>query len=206
MIDLPDARELTQPLHDLMINAHKAAVKQWEKLLTERPDFGLPLDTTTRANYIHAHLVYEIKQRVEGIPDVTPTEDLGFFALRVGSDILLRFKYVGHGRPHNVGTKQQRHLARQAYTGQMMLTLTGDPGLTPPTLITVGYTLDGSELARIEIRRDCKNHLPWRFDIYGGTELIQPIVLDGLADTAKPAIVTSTRTKRAENEAQAEQG
>ena len=85
----------------------------------------------------------------------------------------------------------------------MLLALAGS-ALTPPTLLTCGYTLDGTEIARIEIRRDCKHHLPWKFDIYGGTEVVEPLVISGMDDTAKPAVVTS-RKRRPAADADAEE-
>lgn len=134
------------------------------------------------------------------------TDRLGFFAVRIGSYILLRFKYVGNdGGPHNVATRQQRLLARQTYDEEMALALNGDVSLAPPTLLTCGYTLtDRAEVDRIEIRRDCDGHLPWMYDIYGGGVVNEPIFIDGMADEAKPATVTSSGETQRKDESEAE--
>src|SRR5205085_1133431 len=109
--------------------------------------------------------------------------------------------------PHNVGTFQQKLLSRQQYDEDMVLALTGDIDLSPPTLLTCGYTLtDESKIDRIEIRRDCKGHLPWSYDIHGGTTLIEPVFLDGMADEAKPAKVSSSRKDERKGDGQAEVG
>jgi hypothetical protein len=61
-------------------------------------------------------------------------------------------------------------------------------------MLTCGYTLDdGIELARVEIRRDCKGHQPWSFDIYGGEAVAEPLVFPGMTDTTRPATVTSIK-------------
>jgi hypothetical protein len=196
VIDLEPAQEHIEPVRGLLVEAYQAATARWVELLTEHAALSVPLDKTTRANIIHDHLCAEIAQRFHGHPDIEATDALDFFALRwLDGSILLRFKYLRYGRPSNVKTARQHHLARQTYTPEMLLVLTGDPSFTPPTLLTCGYTLDGAELGRVEIRRDCKHHQPWSFHIYGGEALVEPLVLDGLADTAKPATVTS-KTKR----------
>jgi hypothetical protein len=198
MIELPEAQERIEPIRPNIVHAHLVALKRWEELLTEQPHLALPLDTTARADFIHDHVCHEIALQVEDVPDVEPTEALSFFALKIGCDVLLRFKYLRRGKPSNPKTTQQRLLEGQHYTEEMVLALTGDAALIPPTLLTAGYTLDGTEVKRIEIRRDCKGHLPWRFDIYGGTTVVEPIVFPGMAHTAKPAVVVSSRRKKAE--------
>jgi hypothetical protein len=129
---------------------------------------------------------------------------LGFFALRIGHDILLRFKFVGDGHPHNVATTQQKHLARQQYTEDMTLALNGSTALTPPTLLTCGYTLEDGDIGRIEIRRDCKGQLPWMYDIYGGDRVVRPTQFDGMKDVTKPATIRKT-TEPKEGDAEADQ-
>ena len=57
----------------------------------------------------------------------------------------------------------------------MMLALAGDSALTPPTLLTCGYTLDGDKIGRIVVRRDCIGHPPWHYEIYGGRTAVENI-------------------------------
>ncbi len=192
MVDLEAARERLGGVHQPLIDAHAAAAQAWETFVTERPELAKPCGTTTQKNFIHNHICAEVSKRVDGAAGVELTECLDFVSLKVGSEILLRFKAVDHGGPRNVATRQQRLLARQEFTEGMTLALTGDPALTPPTLLTCGYALDGPKIGRIEIRRDCKGHLPWAYDIFGGNAVNQPIVLKGLEDTAKPATVRTT--------------
>jgi hypothetical protein len=204
MVELDIARERIEPLVEPLNEGHRRAVAKWAELLQEAPGLALPLDATARANFIHCHLRREVEAAVDGIEGVEVNDALDFFALRIEPNILLRFKYVGDGEPSNVPTERQKLLARQIYTEEMTLAVMGDASLAPPTLLTCGYTLDGDKLGRVEIRRDCKGHLPWSFDIYGGEALTEPIVMDGMADEARPATVTSkeeTQEKQVGSEA-----
>lgn len=205
VIDLTAAREQIEPYEQLLIDGANAGVKKWEEMLMERPDFARPLGTTARANYIHPHVCNEITQRITGVEGIEATDALDFFAVKIGPEILMRVKYLRQGRPNNIKTKQQKLLAKQQYTPEMVMALTGDPALTPPTLLTLGYTLDGAQIGRIEVRCDCRRKLPWNYDIYGGTAVVEPIILDGMADETRPAIVISARKKEAESENAAEQ-
>jgi hypothetical protein len=197
VIELAEVQARTEPIHHLVVDAFKASVDKWGEFVTDHPHLSHPFDATARANFIHPHLVYEVKQRFESVAGIEPTDAPQFFALRwLDGSILMRLKYVGAGGPHNVTTDQQRDLSYQRYTPELMLALTGDPLFPPPTLLSCGYTLDGIELGKIEIRCDCKQHLPWSFDIYGGTAVVEPLVLRGLTDKTKPALVTSKKIKR----------
>lgn len=203
MIDLPAAQARLAHIVPALIAAHEAAWSRWRTLVDEEPALALPLGATARANFIHDHVCAEIIRRVDGIPGVEPTDRLEFFALRVGSDILLRFKFVGHGAPSNVATNQQKLLARQAWDERMVLRLNGDTALGEPTLLTCGYTL-ADKIDRIEIRRDCIGHPPWMYDIYGGDTVVLPQPLPSLADQTKPARVTKpAKRKDAADEQQA---
>jgi hypothetical protein len=159
----------------------------WTDEVKERSAFTLPFGPTTRKQIIHDHVRAHITISVIEIPEVEPDESLGFFGLKIGSEILLRFKYVGQGAPRNVATRQQRLLAKQTYDEQMTFALTGDAALEPPTLLTCGYTIDGDKIGRVEIRCDCKGHIAWSYDIYGGDTVIAPQTLPGQKDTTKPA-------------------
>lgn len=200
MVQLDDARQQLSELHPILVDAHVAAVAAWASLVTDRPDLAIPLNSTTRANFVHNHIEAEVARRVADLPGVAIADGLDFFGLWLDG-ILLRFKFVGHGEPSNYPTTQQKLLARQIYTEDMVENLTGDPALDPPTLLTCGYTLDGDKVGRMEIRRDCVGHLPWSYDIYGGEAVNQPIALKGMEDTAKPAKIKSTKTKQDEDAA-----
>jgi hypothetical protein len=203
MIDLPEAKDQLALLAPHLITAHEAAMTAYVTEVKQRPEFTLPFGPTTRAQVLHDHICAEVEQRVVNLYDIEINDKLGFFGLMVGDDILLRFKYVGHGAPANVATEQQKLLASQTYNDQMMLRLTGDVDLAPPTLLTCGYTIDGEQIGRIEIRRDCKAHLSWSYDIYGGDTIIVPQALPGQEDTTKPARITKKVAAQGEDAASA---
>jgi hypothetical protein len=192
MVELEDAQRRLADIKQDLIDAHTAAAEAWETFVKEHPSLALPCDSTTRANFLHNHISSQVARRVGDRAQVEIADCLGFFALRVGHDILLRFKFVGQGQPSNVATDQQKYLARQHYTEDMTLALNGDSALTPPTLLTCGYTLDGEQIGRIEIRRDCKGHLPWMYDIYGGDRVVRPTQFDGMQDDTRPATIRKT--------------
>jgi hypothetical protein len=203
MIDLAEAKDLLEHLEPHLTAAHHDTMETWVGLVQDKPAFTLPLDPTTRATILHNHICADIEQRIASIAGVEATDALGFFALKVGSKILLRFKYVGTGAPVNVATEQQKLLARQTYDDQMMIALTGDTSLAPPTLVTVGYTIDGDQIGRIEVRCDCKGHVSWSYDIYGGEAVIAPQMLPGQEDTTKPARITRKIAAQGEDAAAA---
>ncbi len=197
VIDLSAAQARLGGYHDKLVDAHHAAIGTWATMVRDQPRYAKPLDTTTRANFIQNHVCREVEIALADDTGVAFPDRLGFFAIYFRPDILLRFKYVGTGCPSNVATTQQRLLARQQFSGELMLALAEVSALTPPTLLTCGYTLDGHALGRLEIRRDCKGQLPWAYDIYGGETVAEPLTFPGTADTAKPARVTTRRRKTA---------
>jgi hypothetical protein len=205
VIDLPSAKSQLSGLEPDLIEAHLAAAGRWRSLLKDRPDLSLPLDATTRANFINDHIGAEIAQRFDDRTGASLNDALGFQVLVVGDWIILRFKFVGNGAPSNYPTEQQEALARQSYTHEMMEALGIESTLfAPPTMLTCGYSLDGDQLSRVEIRRDCKGHLPWSYDIFGGEAVAEPLPLDGMKDNAKPARISSRR-KQKSGQAEAEQ-
>lgn len=184
--------------HAALVEATKAGVATWRNLVLDQAAIAKPLSPTTRANIVHNHMTSKLEVLVAEIDNVVFTDKIGFDALRVGKSVLLRFKYVGNGRPSNVATGQQADLARQVYT-QESLNLLGLED--PPTLLTCGYTLDGLKLDRVEIRMDCQGLQPWSYDIFGGDFIGEPMILPGLADTARPAVVKSSLVRSASREA-----
>jgi hypothetical protein len=205
MITLPDAKALIAPAERDLVGCHQTAVKRWTDFLTQMPDLSGPLTSTTRANFISNHVCSEILRCFDASDDIQVVDGLGFLMLLFPGAVLLRFKFVGQGAPSNVATRQQKNLARQSFTAEMLQAVGCSDELTPPTTLTCGYTLADDQLGRVEIRRDCKGHKPWFYDIYGGETVAEPLPLDGLADDTKPARVASTSKPKKGNEAQAQE-
>lgn len=201
MVEFDAAQQRCKSLEKPLVEAHKAAVGKWATFVKEQPELALPFDATARANFIHPHIRHEILQRVAVLRGVKPTpEQLDLFGLMVDDDIFMRFKFVGNGLPHNYPTDRQKELAAQKFSEGLTELLLGDGSLDPPTMITCGYTLDGEKLGRLEIRRDCKGHLPWSYDIYGGTAVVSPLILPGMQDNTRPAKIRSKKKKAALDE------
>jgi len=198
MVELEEAQDRLAPLEKRFIQGHMAAEAQWEAFVKEHPDLALPFDTTTRANVLNNYICSQMARASEGLPNVEVTEVLQFFALKIDDDILLRFKFVGHGEPRNYPTPQQQLLSRQLFSEEMTMALTGDPALKPPTLLTCGYTLtlDGMKIGRIELRRNCNGHAPWFYDIYGGDRVVRPQTFDGRTDDTRPATIRKTTERK----------
>ncbi len=194
MIQLDEARNRIGPYEGIFVDSCEAAVETWGSFVAEDPERAFPLDARARANFIHSHLRHEVDRRVADVDGIEPTEGLQFFGVVIGRDTFVRFKYLGQGIPRNYPTKRQKLLANQTFTPTMTATLLGSPSMTPPTLLTCGYTLDdGIQLGRVEIRRECKGHQPWSFDLYGGEAVAEPLVFPGMTDTTRPATVTSIK-------------
>lgn len=202
MVEIDHAHERIEPFKDHLIEAHLVVADKWANFLRGNPEFAHPLDDTARANVIHPHIRYEVAHRMGGVSGVVINDKLDSFALLIDADMLLRFKYVGNGMPRNYGTTRQKELASQRFTKQMTEDLFGDASMQPPTLLTCGHTFDGEKLGRLEIRRDCKGHLPWSFDIFGGEAVNAPVVIPTLEDEIRPARVKSAQ----EQEETAERG
>jgi hypothetical protein len=198
LIDAGAAREKIKAIEPVLINAHEVGAERWFELVTEQPHLARSLSTTTRAGFLHDHICPEVETGVADFDGIYPTEALGFFGVRIDSEILLRLKYVGQGMPSNVATTQQKLLARQKYDDGMREALGLDPAMAPPTLLTCGYTLGDGEISHIEIRCDCKGKQPWSFEIYGGEAAAEPLQFTGTQDMSLPAAVTSSRDKAAE--------
>lgn len=190
MIELPAAKALLDPLAKRLVDAHTDAVAAWAQLLENFSAFALPLDATTQKNVLHNHIWSGICRAFDEDPAARPNDKMSVKGLLIPGQIFLRFKYVGHGEPHNVATVQQAHIARQEYSDEMFDALVGDSTLGLPTFLTCGYTLDGPNIGRIEIRRDCKGHPPWAYDIHGGEGIVESRPFQGQEDDGKPTRVT----------------
>jgi hypothetical protein len=195
LMELRAAKAQLEFVEPILIGAGKTSTARWFELVSDRPDLARSLKARTRANFIHDHFCTEIDQGVAELSGVHATEAGGFFTLIVGTEILLRPKYLGQGVPSNVATVVQKELAKQEFNEDLLEAL----GLSaPPTLLTSGYTLGDGQLGHIEIRRECKGTQPWKYEIYGGEATAEPLTFQGLGDQTKPAKVKSNRTKEAE--------
>jgi hypothetical protein len=208
LIALDDARERIKPIESMLIDAFETATRMWARLVREQPDMALPLDSTARAKFIACHACHALEPSVASMPGVEVNDQLGFFALRLPPDVLLRLKYVGNtdGAPHNYPTRQQVLLSRQTYDENMLMALGGDDAFTAPTLLTCGYTLDELDIGRIEIRCDCAGRLSWAYDIFGGDALMEPLTFPDVPRDPKPARVASSRRVQRKDDRQAQSG
>jgi hypothetical protein len=196
MVNIEEAQERIAPLRPLIIQAHETATARLTELVTEHTHLALPLDAAAKFKFIHCHVVQEITVLVQDVAGVEPNDDLKFFALAIKPNILLRFKSVAGGAPRNYKTTQQDLLAQQQFKQGALDDLVSNSVFgVQPTVLTCGYTLDGTSLKHVEIRRDLKNSPTWLFDIYGGESVIAPVPLDNQLDPITPATVTSKSGK-----------
>jgi hypothetical protein len=183
--------DLLEPLHPILTAAHLGAAKRFREMAEQFPDTVVALNERERANFFHGQIRSLVSIGVEPLEGAEVTAwDVDTVA--VGSNLLVRFKFLGNGEPANVPTEQQKLLARQQYK-QETLDLLALSGITePPTTVTCGYTLNGMEIGRVLIQRDCKGHDRWSYDIYGGATVNEPLLLPGVEE-AKPAVVRSRK-------------
>lgn len=198
LIQAPQAKEKIERVKTALVDPHKTVVDRWFQMVEEVPQYTKAMKPSTRAGWIHDNLCPEVEAAIAEIPNVFAHEALGFFALSIDSEILMRLKYVGQGAPSNVSTDQQKLLARQEYDEEMMTALGTDPALNPPTFLTCGYTLGDGELGRLEIRCEYKRKTLWSFDLFGGEAMSAPLEFSGMAQEALPARVKSNRKTAAE--------
>lgn len=133
---------------------------------------------------------------------------LGFFAVAVDANPLVRFKCVNGGGPSNVNTEQQHLLARHQYDDDAMEALALVGISSPPSLLTCGYLLDAAALLKsVEIRCDYGKRLLWRWPIWGdaaeGGSVVEQMPLPSVPGP-KPAQVRSTRKQRREGQQEAQ--
>jgi hypothetical protein len=193
-MDMSTAKTLLDPLHKGLVQAHQNVATKWRKLNDGFPEWTLPFDAGERAQQLHPHVKLEVATLAEEwAPNISATTALGFFALSVGDDVLLRFKHLGLDGPHNYPTQQQKNLARQLYDDDMLVAL----GISqPPTLLTCGYRLDadGMTLAQVVIRWDMKFNPSWEYPIYGETaSSVEPLRLADMPEVA-PTRLRSKKT------------
>lgn len=209
VLSLDDARLILNPFRKQVFAAPAvAAAATWQRFVEQQPEMAVPMDETTRANMIHAWWRHEVRRVLACTTGIREVSALGFFAVAVDGNPLVRFKSVNSGGPSNVDTEQQKLLARQQYDDDAMsaLALKGIP--SPPTLLTCGYLVDvAAVLKSIEIRCDYGRSLLWRWPIWGdaaeGGSVVEPMPLPGIPGP-KPAQVRSAREQRREGQGEAQ--
>ncbi len=191
---------LGDDLHEIFVAAHVGAFKRLEDVARGYPEVIAALNATERANLLHGQIRQLVAVGVETYDRAELTEwDIDTVA--VGINLLVRFKYLGHGAPaNNRSTEQQRLLERQQYKEAAMAVLALSGIEEPPTIVTCGYTLDGLQLSRVLIQRDCAGHDRWNYDIYGGTAVMEPLALAGIAE-AEPGVVVRSAQEVADEAA-----
>jgi hypothetical protein len=185
--------QIGEDLHEILVAGHVGAFKRLEDITKAYPAAIAALNATERANFLHGQIRQLIAAGVE-THDGAQITDWDIDTVAVGVNLLVRFKYLGHGTPaNNRSTEQQRLLERQQYkqTAMALLVLAGIE--EPPTIVTCGYTLDGLQLSRVLIQRDCTGHDRWNYDIYGGTAVMEPLALPGIAEVTPGVVVRSAQ-------------
>jgi len=194
MLSQREVAERVEPLLSVFRAAHLGAAARLREVAEKVPQAIAALNATEMANFMHGQIRDLVAVGVESVSGAEMTV-WNIDTVAIGSDLLVRLKYLGRGEPANVLTEQQRLLAAQKYTEEAMAVLALSGLERPPTMVTCGYKMVGFEVATISIRRDCKGHDPWKYDIYGGESVSEPQRIPGIEE-AKPAVVRSTRPKR----------
>jgi hypothetical protein len=209
VLRLDDARQILDPFRQQVFVAPPgAAIATWHRFVKRQPEMAMPMDETTRANMIHAWWRREVRQVLTSTFGIREVRALGFFAVAVGANPLVRFKCINGGGPSNVETEQQKLLARHQYDDDAMAALTLDGIPSPPTLLTCGYSLDAAALLRsVEIRCDYGRSLLWRWPIWGdaaeGGGVVEPMPIPDAPGPA-PAQARSTRKQRRDGQQEAQ--
>jgi hypothetical protein len=191
---MTEVQERLAPFHSIFSDAHLGAAARLREFAEKVPQAAAALNATERANFLHGQIRDLVGVGVEPADGIHVT-NWEVFTVAVDVDLLVRFKYLGQGAPANVATEQQKLLARQQYTDETFALL-GDAGITaPPTTVTCGYTMDGMDIGTVTIRRDCKGHESWKYDVYGGETVYEPQLLPTVEE-AKPAVVRSRKANR----------
>jgi hypothetical protein len=190
MLSRSEVQSRLAPHHDLLVDAHLGAAARIKKVMEGCPELIAALDATERANLIHGQVRDLVTVAVEGMHGIKTTS-WSVFSLAVGPNLLVRFRYVGRrGAPVNAPTGQQKLLARQTYKEEAMAVLALAGITEPPTTVTCGYTLEGLDIGRVVIRRDCGGHEPWVYSLYGEAVDYEHMTLPGTTE-AKPAVLRS---------------
>lgn len=188
-------KRLGDDLHTIFVAAHVGAFKRLADIANDHAAAVAALNARERANFLHGQVRQLVGVGVE-THDNAHVTDWDIDTVAVGNDLLVRFKYLGNGAPaNNKSTEQQKLLDQQRYTEKAMNALTLAGIEVPPTTVTCGYTHDGLgiELGRVLIQRDCVGHDRWNYDIYGGTSVVEPLTIPGIAETTPSVVVRSAQ-------------
>jgi len=205
ILTLAEGRDVLDPHREAVLMAPAIkAVETWQSFVAKAPALASPLDETARAAVIHCWWRTEVRRALVDAKGIREVAALGFFAVAVAQNPLVRFKFLGNGTPSNVATEQQRDLAFHRYDDGA-LTALGLEGIpAPPTILTVGYSLNAAaELRSIEVRCDYGKRLLWRWPIWGEEAVyggvVEPMTLPGVSGPV-PARVRSRTKPRDEAE------
>jgi hypothetical protein len=191
MLTQREVADQLRPITPVLVDAHMGAAARLQALHNWNPALVAAMNPTERANFFHAQIRDLVSVGVEPIEGVQVTK-WNVFSLAVGTDLLVRFKYLGNGKPANVATEQQVLLSRQSYTAETLDVLAQAGILRPPTTVTCGYTLNGLDLAQVLVRRDHAACEPWVYSVHPHVAVTEPLVLPGV-EQPKPARVRSKR-------------
>ena len=171
-MNIDEAKQQLAPVVDaLLITPRRNAVREWNGFETTDPGRASAISTTTRAGMIHDFTVIEVRRALltDSVKSIArEVNSFDFFAIAVGSGLIVRYKYVAGGLPQNVSTEAQRRLAMQQYDDQTMGELTFEGIQEPPTLVTCGYTLDvDGGLGTISVQCDFAKTVLWKHVVWG---------------------------------------
>jgi hypothetical protein len=209
LMTLDEARERLNPVAtDLLVNPQLQAVRQWNSVVGSDPAAAATITPTTRAGLIHDYTVRAVRGALAGRSEAREIEAFDFFAVAVGTDFVVRYKYVARGLPSNNPTVAQQLLSLQQYNEEMMEDLLLDGIPKPPTFVTCGYTLDADgQVGVVSVQCDVDKTTLWRHVLWGesgeglgGFETL-PITPDL---SPSPAVVRSTRKRSSASDADAE--
>lgn len=198
MLNMDAAQQRLTPHADaLFVEPYKSAVDTWHEFVRESPTKAAPLDESTRANMIHNWVTDQVRVALQDQDLAREVSVLGFFAVALGADILVRYKLVNAGRPSNVRTVQQQNIEKQRYDEDAMGMLEGEGFVAPPTILTCGYRLDfAAQLTRVELRFDYAAGESWSWPLWAAED-IEVVATEQTAfpnmPEAQPAVVRSTK-------------
>lgn len=201
-------RELLDPVQEaLLVQPRLNAIRRWAELVASSPLTSATFTTTTRANIIHDLTCHEVRK---ALPDNAAAREigaLGFFALAVGTDVVVRFKFVPGGFPSNVQTERQELLRLQQYDADDIAALSLEGLPYPPTLVTCGYTLglDGGA-GVLSVQCDYAADIYWRYPIWGDADpnSLGRFENQPLSSDLAPAAAAVRSTREAKRPAQAD--
>lgn len=191
MLSMPQVHALLDPIQPILVAAHLGAAER-VKTIAQGPATAEAinaLNLVERANFYHGQIRQLVAVGIEPLPNVNVTS-WAVDTIAVGTNLLVRFSYLGGEGPDYRKTEQQRLLAQQQYKPEAMELLSLAGITEPPTTVVCGHTLRGLDISRVVLRRDCLGHDQWSYDIYGGEAVVDPQRFTGI-DEAKPAVVRS---------------